>query len=79
MELSSTFLKHFESLKDPRIKNYNHRHQLLDILVIALLGTICGAEGWTEIVDFARAKQDLTEKHCAALIIERKEKIHCIG
>ena len=31
---------------------------MLDILVIALLGTICGAEGWTEIVDFARAKQD---------------------
>ena len=58
MELSSTFLKHFESLKDPRIKNYNHRHQLLDILVMALLGTICGAEGWTEIVDFARAKQE---------------------
>jgi predicted transposase YbfD/YdcC len=31
---------------------------LIDILVITLLGTICGAEGWTEIVDFARAKKD---------------------
>jgi len=58
MELSDSFLKHFEPLKDPRTKNFNHRHQLLDILVITLLGTICGAEGWTEIVVFARAKED---------------------
>src|SRR5690348_6976015 len=58
MELADSFLKHFRPLKDPRTMNFNHRHQLLDILVIALLGTICGAEGWTEIVDFARAKQE---------------------
>ncbi|MCD6038939.1 MAG: ISAs1 family transposase [Gammaproteobacteria bacterium] len=58
MELSSDFLKHFEPLKDPRKKNYNHRHPLISILVTTLLGTICGAEGWTEIVDFARAKQE---------------------
>jgi hypothetical protein len=58
MELSSNFLQHFEPLKDPRKKNYNYHHHLLDILVIALLGTICGAEGSTEIVDFGRAKQE---------------------
>jgi hypothetical protein len=32
------------------------------MLVIALLGTICGAEGWTEIVGFGFAKQEWLKK-----------------
>jgi predicted transposase YbfD/YdcC len=58
MEVSGTFLQHFNLLKDPRVKNHNHRHNFLDILVITILGTICGADGWVEIVDFARAKKE---------------------
>ena len=58
MDLSATFLRHFASLKDPRLKNHNHRHYLTDILAITVLGTICGADGWVEIVDFARAKKE---------------------
>lgn len=58
MNLSSTFLDHFEKLEDPRLDNHNLRHELTDILVITILGTICGADGWTEIYEFALAKQD---------------------
>ena len=58
MNLSSTFLEHFEPLEDPRLDNHNLRHELTDILVITILGTICGADGWTEIYEFALAKQD---------------------
>lgn len=58
MNLSSTFLEHFETLEDPRLDNHNLRHELTDILVITILGTICGADGWTEIYEFALAKQD---------------------
>lgn len=58
MNLSSTFLEHFAILEDPRRDNHNLRHELTDILVITILGTICGADGWTEIYEFALAKED---------------------
>jgi len=58
MDLSGTFLEHFSTLEDPRIDNHNRRHELHDILVITILGTICGADTWIEICDFAHAKID---------------------
>ena len=58
MELSDSFLRHFESLEDPRLDNHNRRHNLQDILVITILGSICGADTWTEICEFAHAKED---------------------
>lgn len=57
MELSNTFLEHFATLKDFRLKNHNFRHKLYDILVIAVMGTICGADGWVEIERFGLAKE----------------------
>lgn len=56
--LSDTFLKHFQVIEDPRVANHNHRHELMDILVLSILGTICGANTWTEICEFAEAKED---------------------
>lgn len=47
----------FEGLEDPRIDR-TKRHQLLDILLIAILGVICGAEGWVDIEAFGKAKQE---------------------
>lgn len=58
MQLSETFLRHFEILEDPRLSTHNKRHNLEDILVITILGTICGADNWVEICAFGRAKQD---------------------
>jgi hypothetical protein len=58
MELSDTFFVHFEALEDPRTDNHNRLHNFHDILVIAILGTICGTDGWTEICEFAEAKLD---------------------
>jgi len=55
--LSDTFLKHFTTLEDPRIDNHNRRHELIDILVITILGTICGADTWLEIYEFALVKE----------------------
>ena len=56
MDLSGTFLENFAALEDPRIDNHNRRHELHDILVITILVTICGADTWIEICDFAYAK-----------------------
>ena len=42
----------FESLPDPR--SLNHRHKLLDILTLAILAVISGADGWTEVAHYAQ-------------------------
>lgn len=57
MTLSETFLEHFEPLSGPRTNNHNLRHNLEDILTITILGSICGADTWTEICEFAEAKK----------------------
>lgn len=56
--LSETFLHHFQNIEDPRLDNHNQRHPLLDILVIAILATICGADTWTEVSEFGQAKEE---------------------
>lgn len=58
MTLEGTFFDHFSELKDPRTHNHNFRHNIFDILVIAVLATICGADGWVEIERWGEAKQD---------------------
>ena len=59
MNLSHTFLGHFESLDDPRMNSHpNLHHDLIDILVITILATICGADTWIEINEFGIAKYE---------------------
>jgi predicted transposase YbfD/YdcC len=58
MKLEGTFLDHFSNLDDSRLRSHrNFRHNLGDILIITILATICGADGWKEIVEFAQAKE----------------------
>jgi predicted transposase YbfD/YdcC len=45
---------HFGNLTDPRGPNIEHL--LFDIVAIAILGTICGADGWVEIEQFGQQK-----------------------
>ena len=52
-----TLIEHFNTITDPRIDR-TKRHQLIDILVIAICATICGAEGWEEFELFGQAKHD---------------------
>lgn len=52
---TSPLWQHFAPLKDPRVER-TKRHQLLDIIVIAICGIICGAESWVEIAEFGEAK-----------------------
>jgi len=51
-----TLLDHFADLPDPRIER-TKRHELSDILAIAICGVISGAEHWTEIEEFGEAKE----------------------
>jgi predicted transposase YbfD/YdcC len=57
----------FDSLSlvpDPR-RERTKRHQLVDILVIAVCATICAAETWEEIAEFGRAKETWFRKFLA--------------
>ena len=47
--------KHFETLNDPRI-NRTKRHTLINIIFIALIAVICGAEDWVSIERFGKAR-----------------------
>ena len=52
--------KHFGELEDPRVDRAR-RHKLLDIIVIAVCGVICGADSWVDIEEFGKAKQEWLE------------------
>ena len=48
-------VEHFTEIDDPRIER-TKRHKLIDILTIAILGVICGADGWAGMESFSKAK-----------------------
>ena len=54
----SWFEKAFDALPDPRTGNAL-RHDLLEVLTIALTATVCGAESCSDIADFAVDREDL--------------------
>ena len=58
MSLSMHFLTHFCPIVDPRKDNHNKRHLLGDILVLTILAVLCGADSWTEVEAFGKAKRE---------------------
>lgn len=61
-ELIDDLREHFGSLEDPR-SGQGRLHLFIDIIGISLLVVICGAEGFTEIEEYALSKQDFLQKH----------------
>ena len=51
------FKKAFRGLPDPRAANA--RHDLLEVLVVALAAVLCGAESCADMEDFGHAKEGL--------------------
>jgi len=53
-----TLMRAFRALPDPRRKNHNTRlHAFLDIIMIAILAVICGADSWEDIEQFGNDKE----------------------
>jgi predicted transposase YbfD/YdcC len=50
-----SIVKHFSKIKDPRIDR-TKRHELMDILIIAICAVICGADSWVDIELFGKTK-----------------------
>ncbi|MCL6751483.1 ISAs1 family transposase, partial [Nostoc sp. CCCryo 231-06] len=55
--LDDTILKYFSDLEDPRIER-TKQHQLLDIVAIAILGVISGADSWVAIETYGQSKRE---------------------
>lgn len=55
-EIQQSLVKHFGDIKDPRVER-TKKHQLTDILVIAILAIIAGAQGWEDIENYGISKQ----------------------
>jgi predicted transposase YbfD/YdcC len=57
MSPSLSIVHHFASLTDPRVRR-RRRHQLNDIISIAICGVICGCKSWGEIALYGHKKAD---------------------
>ena len=55
-QVRGKYTQEFKLEADPRMMR-TQRHELLDILVIALCAIIGGADHWTEVVEFGQVKQ----------------------
>ena len=55
--LLNSVTDHFADLDDPRRETGNRRHEFGDILMIALCAVIGGANHWTRVERFGRAKE----------------------
>lgn len=55
-KLQSRMIHHFSTCEDPR--KCRIRHKLLDIIVITVLATICGEDGWEGFHEWASDKQE---------------------
>ena len=52
-----TISEHFLSITDPRVDR-TKRHQLIDIITIAICGILCGANSWVEIEVFGKTRAE---------------------
>lgn len=54
----SALWKSFSALEDPRTDKHSSRHLLQDILLLTILGVICGADSWVAIERFGNSKEE---------------------
>ena len=54
-EIEMSFIEHFATIDDPR-RDYNVKHDFLDILLLTVSAVISGAEGWKDIKEFGDEK-----------------------
>jgi predicted transposase YbfD/YdcC len=60
---TATILCALQAMPDPR--HHNIRHQLIDLLTIALFAVIGGAEGWVDVARYGRCKHQWLQSFLA--------------
>ena len=58
---ASSIMTCFSSLEDPR-SGHTRRHQLIDIITIAICGVVGGADNWVDIELYGRSKEGWLER-----------------
>ena len=53
----ASFQAYFADIEDPRVER-TRRHELLDIIVMAICAVICGADDWVDVEAWGNAKLD---------------------
>lgn len=53
----TNILSYFSDLEDPR-GGRNITHPLENVITLAILAVICGADGWVDVEEYGKAKQD---------------------
>lgn len=53
--IAATLVEHFGSLEDPRAVHLTD-HKLVEVIIIAICGVICGAETWTDVELFGNER-----------------------
>ena len=56
-ESAAPLIECFEGLPDPR-DAHGRRHKLIDVVVIAVCATICGADGFIDMEEFGHSRED---------------------
>jgi predicted transposase YbfD/YdcC len=59
--LSDSFVQHFGNIEDPR-RQAGLRHQLIEVIFIAICAIIAGADDWVAIERFGQAKKSWFQK-----------------
>ena len=60
-QIQANLSDYFTDIRDPRVSR-TKKHLLKDILVIAILAVIAGAEGWEDIENYGLSKQQWLEE-----------------
>jgi predicted transposase YbfD/YdcC len=64
LPLSTSIMKHFESLRDPRVVGRSH-HLLLDIIATTICAVICGADSWEKVETYGNDHYDFLKTFLA--------------
>ena len=59
-DTSISILEQFSQLDDPRVDR-TKRHNLTEVIAIAICAVICGANGWTDVELFGKSKRKWLE------------------
>ena len=57
MQKENNLLSYFSGMNDPRIDR-TKRHQMGDIIFIAIASVLCGAESWNDMQEYGEIKED---------------------
>lgn len=62
MAAPQTLIEHFSKLEDPRVER-NKKHELIDVIVLCVCAVVSGANGWSDIEEFGRAKLEWLRRY----------------